>query len=56
MTTWFIIVSRPVDRASKARAEQVRSVSASRIGRRIGALSTDLVTALDDALRLHLGL
>ncbi|MGH3565532.1 MAG: type II toxin-antitoxin system PemK/MazF family toxin [Pseudonocardia sp.] len=40
----------------KAQAEQVRSVSASRMGRRIGALPTDLVTALENALRLHLEL
>lgn len=45
-----------LDRDSKAQAEQVRSVSALRIGRRIGTLPADLITALDDALRLHLGL
>jgi len=45
-----------LDRDSKAQAEQVRSVSAVRVGRRIGTLPPDLVAALEDALRLHLGL
>ncbi|HXV92226.1 MAG TPA: type II toxin-antitoxin system PemK/MazF family toxin [Pseudonocardia sp.] len=45
-----------LDRDSKAQAEQVRSVSAVRIGRRVGTVPAPLMAALDDALRLHLGL
>ena len=41
---------------SKAQAEQVRSVAVERIGARIGALSGVDVSALDEALRLHLAL
>lgn len=41
---------------SKAPAEQVRSVAASRIGDRIGVLPFELMQQLDDALRLHLDL
>ena len=41
---------------SKAQAEQVRSVAVERIGTRVGALSGADVSALDDALRLHLAL
>lgn len=48
--------STGLDRDSKAQAEQVRSVAVERIGPRVGALSADLVTALDEALRLHLAL
>jgi len=43
-------------RDSKAQAEQVRSVSAVRIGRRVGVLPADLLAQLDAALRLHLDL
>lgn len=43
-------------RDSKAQAEQIRSVSVERLGRRIGELTPDLVAALDEALRLHLSL
>jgi mRNA interferase MazF len=43
-------------RDSKAQAEQVRSIAYERIGQRIGVLSPELVTALDEALRLHLAL
>ncbi len=43
-------------RDSKAQAEQVRSVSAIRIGHRVGTLSESLLTQLEDALRLHLDL
>lgn len=51
----------PADRCglrvdSKAQAEQVRSVSAGRLVRRVGALPTALVAELDDALRRHLSL
>lgn len=41
---------------SKAQAEQVRSVDVGRLEERIGALPPMLVSRLDDALRLHLGL
>ena len=43
-------------RDSKAQAEQVRSVAVERIGRRVGELPATLVTELDQALRVHLGL
>jgi mRNA interferase MazF len=45
-----------LDRDSKAQAEQVRSISVDRLGRRLGALPPRLIAALDDALRLHLSL
>jgi mRNA interferase MazF len=45
-----------LSRASKAQAEQVRSVSVGRIGEVIGRLPGDLIEALDNALRVHLGL
>jgi mRNA interferase MazF len=41
---------------SKARAEQVRSVSVSRVGPLLGRVPTDRMRTLDQALRLHLGL
>lgn len=44
----------PVD--SKAQAEQVRSIAVERVGRRVGQLPVSLVSDLEDALRLHLGL
>ena len=43
-------------RDSKAQAEQVRSVAVERIGRRLGQLTSSLMSELDDALRLHLSL
>src|SRR5713101_2998351 len=43
-------------RDSKAQAEQFRSVAVERIGRRVGELPATLVTELDQALRVHLGL
>ncbi len=43
-------------RDSKAQAEQVRSVAVERIGRRVGELPASLITELDQALRVHLGL
>jgi mRNA interferase MazF len=43
-------------RDSKAQAEQVRSIAAARVGSRVGQLPPELVSALDDALRLHLDL
>jgi mRNA interferase MazF len=41
---------------SKAQAEQIRAVSISRIGRRIGQLNAETQEELDIALRLHLSL
>jgi mRNA interferase MazF len=41
---------------SKAQAEQVRSVSVQRIGPLLGRVPPQLMSALDDALRLHLQL
>ena len=41
---------------SKAQAEQVRSVAVERIGEVIGLLPADEMSALDQALRLHLSL
>ena len=41
---------------SKAHAEQVRSISVERVGRRVGIMTADSQSALDDALRLHLAL
>ncbi len=43
-------------RDSKAQAEQVRSLSVTRIGPRIGTLPEDLVVQLNEALRTHLSL
>ncbi|AYF77044.1 type II toxin-antitoxin system PemK/MazF family toxin [Nocardia yunnanensis] len=42
--------------ASKAQAEQVRSVSVERVGRVLGRLSVKQLSELDNALRLHLAL
>ena len=41
---------------SKAQAEQVRSVTIARVGRRVGQLPSPLMSELEDALRLHLDL
>lgn len=41
---------------SKAQAEQIRSVAVKRIGPTIGKVPADVMTALDDAIRLHLQL
>ena len=41
---------------SKAQAEQVRSVSVDRLGSAVGRVSSRLLVALDQALRLHLQL
>ncbi|MGH3327835.1 MAG: type II toxin-antitoxin system PemK/MazF family toxin [Streptomycetales bacterium] len=43
-------------RDAKAQAEQVRSISVERVGRRCGALTMAQVRALDEALRVHLAL
>lgn len=45
-----------LERDSKAQAEQIRSVAVERIGAHLGDLSTDLIGALDEAIRLHLAL
>lgn len=45
-----------LDEDSKAQAEQIRSVAVQRVGRRIGSVPTPLLSALDEALRLHLAL
>ncbi|WP_307832055.1 type II toxin-antitoxin system PemK/MazF family toxin [Prauserella cavernicola] len=45
-----------LDHDSKAQAEQVRSIAVQRLGAKLGRLNPRLVQALDDALRLHLGL
>lgn len=42
--------------ASKAQAEQVRSVSVDRLGASAGRLPAETIEAVDDALRMHLGL
>ena len=42
--------------ASKAQAEQVRSVSIERVGPVLGRVPPNLMADLDDALRLHLQL
>lgn len=41
---------------SKAQAEQIRSVAAQRLRRRLGRVSATELAQLDDALRLHLDL
>ncbi len=41
---------------SKAQAEQVRSIDVQRIGALFGNLPAQLMTSLEDALRLHLAL
>ena len=43
-------------RDSKAQAEQIRSVSIERVGAALGHLPADLLTHLDDAIRIHLDL
>lgn len=43
-------------RDSKAQAEQIRSVSMSRIGARLGSVPADAMLEIDEALRLHLSL
>jgi mRNA interferase MazF len=43
-------------RDSKAQAEQVRSVAVERVGKRVGQMPAELLTELDQALRIHLSL
>lgn len=45
-----------LSKTSKAQAEQIRSVAVHRIGSVAGRLPSDLLAALDAAMRLHLGL
>lgn len=45
-----------LDRDSKAQAEQIRSVSVERVGRRVGLVPNDSLVELDEALHLHLAL
>jgi len=42
--------------ASKAQAEQIRSVAVERVGRVAGHVPSDLLDQLDDAIRLHLNI
>jgi mRNA interferase MazF len=48
--------STGLQRDSKAQAEQVRSVATERVGSKLGTVPADLMSALDNALRLHLAL
>ncbi|CAN5746839.1 type II toxin-antitoxin system toxin endoribonuclease MazF9 [soil metagenome] len=48
--------STGLPRDAKAQAEQVRLVAVERIGERAGSLSGTDLSAVDDALRLHLAL
>lgn len=43
-------------RNSKAQAEQVRSVAVERIGRSVGFVPAQVMSQLDEALRVHLAL
>ena len=45
-----------LDRDSKVQAEQVRSVDVARLSRPVGRISSAVMTDVDAALRLHLGL
>jgi mRNA interferase MazF len=45
-----------LSRASKAQAEQVRSIDVRRLGPRVRQLPPAVIDELDNALRLHLGL
>lgn len=48
--------SSGLHKASKAQAEQIRSVAVQRIGSVTGHVPADLLAELDNAMRLHLGL
>ena len=56
----FQVLLRPAESGlpieSKAQAEQVRSVSTTRVVRTVGRVTAERMAALDDALRLHLSL
>lgn len=45
-----------LNRDSKARAEQIRSIAVERVGDRLGVVPHAIMLNLDEALRLHLGL
>jgi len=45
-----------LDRDSKAQAEQVRSIAVEQLGERLGVVPQALMTDIDEAVRLHLGL
>ena len=45
-----------LSRDSKAQAEQVRSIDVQQLGGAVGHVPAALLDAVDDALRLHLGL
>ena len=45
-----------LSKASKAQAEQIRSVAVQRIGKVVGRVPAELLAELDDAIRLHLAL
>lgn len=45
-----------LERKSKAQAEQIRSVSVERIGKKVGQLPAPIMARLDEAIRLHLAL
>jgi mRNA interferase MazF len=48
--------SSGLEQDSKAQAEQVRSIAVERMGSAVDQLPVELMDALDEALRLHLGL
>ncbi|MCX6389995.1 MAG: hypothetical protein NT122_05080, partial [Solirubrobacterales bacterium] len=52
------LIARPCScaRGGSLLAEQVRSISVERVGPAVGIVPTALLTSLDEALRLHLGL
>jgi mRNA interferase MazF len=56
----FQVLLRATDtglqRDSKAQAEQLRAVSIERVGTRVGVVPPAVMSDLDEALRLHLGL
>jgi mRNA interferase MazF len=56
----FQVLLEPADtglaHVCKAQAEQVRSVDVRRLGARVGVIGAPLMTALDEAMRLHLAL
>lgn len=41
---------------SKVQIELLRSVSVARLGKRVGSIPEDLLTELDQKIKLHLGL
>ncbi len=45
-----------LDRASKAQAEQIRSIAVERVGRSIGQIPAAIMADVDEAMRLHLAL